>query len=135
MPLSEKEQRILDELEKQLRSEDPGLDHAFRERPRRSVDKTRVVLAALGVAAGLGLLIFSVWVKVVWLGVLAFVVMLLSLTFGMTGSAPRTPAPGDPRREHPAFGGGSREKRSRGSKVMRTLEARWDRREGGNRAG
>lgn len=134
MPLSENEQRILDELEKQLRSDDPSLANAFSDTSGTKINKKRLGIGAVGVFVGLAILVFAVWQHAIWLGVLAFILMVASATFGL--SSPRaTPAhQGDPRSEHPAFGRGVPHSKSKGSKgktsgFMRTLEERWDRRD------
>lgn len=137
MPLSENEQRILDELEKQLRSDDPTLADAFSEpSPRpRSIDTKRLAVGAGGVVLGLAALVFAVWSHTIWLGVLAFVLMVASATYGLSASRPEKPHPHDPRHQHPAFGHGVRGggRRPKQSGFMRAMQERWDRRDGERR--
>lgn len=75
MPLSEREQRILEEIEKNLHQEDPSLGRATRRGPHLDRVK-RIKLGGLLVVAGFALL-FAFFVSgSVTLGVLAFVAMV-----------------------------------------------------------
>lgn len=88
MALSEREQRMLDEMEQQLFQNGSSSAEAS-ELPGRGLtigSKRRVGIAVLAVVAGLALLVFSVSVQLIWLGVIAFVIMLAGAVFGMTGS-------------------------------------------------
>lgn len=72
MPLSEREQRILDEMEKSLYREDPVF---AREPTRKRTSGTRVHGARRGVlmfVAGLAALFAFFVTKQVWIGALAF---------------------------------------------------------------
>ena len=51
MPLSEYEQRVLEQMERQLASDDPRLANTLTQRGRRPV--LRYVLSSIGAAAGL----------------------------------------------------------------------------------
>ena len=73
MPLSEYEQRVLSQMEQQLRS-DPRLVSTFTAERRYS--GRRLALGTLAVLAGLALLVGGVASSLVWLGVLGFVAML-----------------------------------------------------------
>ena len=57
MPLSEYEQRVLEQMERQLASDDPRLANTLTQRGRRPV--LRYVLAGVGVAVGLLLLVLG----------------------------------------------------------------------------
>ena len=75
MPLSEREQRILEEIEKNLHQEDPALGRAARRGPHLDRVK-RIKLGGLLVVAGFALL-FAFFVSgSVTFGVLAFVAMV-----------------------------------------------------------
>ncbi|MCG7444068.1 DUF3040 domain-containing protein [Dermabacter vaginalis] len=133
MPLSEKEQRILDELEKQLSSDDPTLAHQFGEPEKSSSFNTRRVALGGGIiVAGLALLIFAVSLPAVWLGVLAFVVMVVGAFVCLSSESPKQIPLDDPRRMHPSFTYGASKRGAKGSKAqssfMKKLEQRWDER-------
>lgn len=75
MPLSDHEQRLLEQMERALYAEDPKFADALRKTNRPSVDRKWVVLGALGVLAGLGILVLGVAIPFIPLGVLGFLVM------------------------------------------------------------
>lgn len=81
MPLDDKEQRILAEIERQFYEEDPELARAVEriERPSR----IGVKLSVLGVLAGLVLVI--VYLSVTWVAVAGFALVVLSATSLVNG--------------------------------------------------
>lgn len=81
MPLDDKEQRILAEIERQFYEEDPELARAVEriERPSR----VGVKLSALGVIAGLVIVI--VYLSVTWVAVAGFALVVASATSLVTG--------------------------------------------------
>ena len=83
MPLSEHEQRALEQIERALYAEDPKFAHSWRARADvRSVRRARIVRGIAAVIVGLGLLIAGVVVQGsdtvvgVVLGVVGFLLML-----------------------------------------------------------
>lgn len=84
MPLSEHEQRLLDQIERALYAEDPKFATSVRARDLRSHYRLRMARSAVAFVAGLVLLFVGVISRVVAIGVLGFVVMLGALLFGLT---------------------------------------------------
>jgi Protein of unknown function (DUF3040) len=82
VPLSDHEQRLLEQMERALYAEDPKFADALRKTHRPAVDRKWVVLGALGVVAGLGILVGGVAIPFIPLGVLGFLVMFAG-AFGM----------------------------------------------------
>mgnify|MGYP003499831847 FL=1 len=124
MPLSEHEQRLLEQMEKALYAEDPKFATSLRSAPGARAARGRAALGVLGILAGLGLLIAGVATTLIVLGVLGFVVMLVGSVMVYASfqgrptdeAAPTSPAA--PSRKSPGF--------------MDRLEDRWRRRaEGG----
>ncbi len=76
MPLDDKEQRILEEIERQFLAEDPDLVRAVQriEPPAR----IGIRLSALGVIAGLAIII--AYVNVTWVAALGFALLVASAT-------------------------------------------------------
>jgi len=76
MPLDDKEQRILAEIEKQFYEEDPELARAVKkiEKPARFGAR----LSFLGVIAGLALVI--AYVDTTWIAVIGFALLVASAT-------------------------------------------------------
>jgi hypothetical protein len=81
MPLSEHEQRILDEIEQRLAAEDPKFARATAIAAPRNIAIRRIKRAVPAFIAGLGLLIAALLVQnLLWpLGLGGFVVMLASI--------------------------------------------------------
>jgi len=75
MPLSEHEQRILQEIEENLSASDPNLAKQVSETTLYRHAARTIVWAALGFVAGLVLLILT-FTRSLWLGVVGFGVML-----------------------------------------------------------
>lgn len=123
MPLSEYEQRVLDEMEQQLRADDPRLAKTISGGvPRRPL---HVALGGVVVLAGIGLLFAGLFYAQIWLGLLAFVAMFAGVLLALR----RPQASGEP--AAPARQGDNvrpLRQRSTGSSFMDRLEERWDRR-------
>ena len=79
MPLSEYEQRVLEQMERQLTSDDPRLANTLTQRGRRPFG--RYVIAGVGAAVGLLLLVLGAANSQAWLGVVGFVVMFAAVAF------------------------------------------------------
>ncbi len=81
MPLDDREQSILDEIERQFYREDPDLVEAVKKIPLRG-SKRRVRLSALGLLLGVVIVLvtFSVDTWGTWLALGGFVLMVLSAT-------------------------------------------------------
>lgn len=76
MPLDDKEQRILEEIERQFYEEDPELARAVKriEKPTR----IGLRLSFVGVIAGLAIVI--AYVSVTWIAVIGFALLVASAT-------------------------------------------------------
>lgn len=121
MPLSEYEQRVLEEMEQQLRSDDPKLAKAISSgAPRRPL---QVVLGAVVVLAGIGLLFTGLYTQLLVLGIVGFVAMFGGVLVALRRSGSGPSAPSDAPRDNvrPM-------RRPRGRGFMDRLEERWDRR-------
>jgi len=127
VPLSEHEQRQLDQIERALYAEDPKFAQAVRAKDPRVHYKRRVVEAAIGFLLGVGLLLAGVISKLTLIGVAGFVVMLACSMWALSswrhmsgGSTGRAGATRD-RRIRPQANSRSR--------FMERLEERWRRRQ------
>ena len=94
MPLSEHEQRLLEQMERALYAEDPKFASALRGSDLRGRYRRRALLGAFGVVVGLCLLPVGIATKVFPVSVLGFLVMLGSAIWAVS-SWRRVPAPGD----------------------------------------
>ena len=137
MPLSEHEQRQLEQIEQALYADYPRFANAVRSSDPRVHYKRRVVEAALGFLLGVGMLVAGVVTKYIWIGVAGFVVMLACSMWALTsyrhmtgfvtgrvsGRGSATP------KEHRRASRPSRPSRSSGAGMMERLEERWRRRQ------
>lgn len=120
MPLSEHEQRLLEQMEKALYAEDPKFATSLRSTPGARAARGRAALGVLGILAGLGLLVAGVATTVIALGVVGFIVMLVGsvVVYSAFGARPAeaadTAAPAPKPSASPGF--------------MDRMEDRWRRR-------
>ena len=77
MPLSEHEQRLLEQMERALYAEDPKFASSLRSTSGTRASRGRAALGVIGVLVGLGLLLAGVATMVTALGVAGFVLMLV----------------------------------------------------------
>ena len=135
MPLSEYEQRQLEQIERALRADDPRLADAVHAADPRVHYKRRVIAAALGFVAGVGLLLAGVVINFIVIAVAGFVVMLACSQWAVTSYQRMTGittgrVPAGAKRS----GMGRRAAKARrvgkqaGSGLMERLEERWRRR-------
>ncbi|MBD7958053.1 DUF3040 domain-containing protein [Microbacterium sp. Sa4CUA7] len=122
MPLSEQEQRLLDEMERHLMRNDADVVSAPRD--GRTLSYRNIVYGTILVLLGIGGLIAGVSTGLVVIGVIAFVVMLggVMLAVTPTRGAARTPA--DDRRPRSTTPPSS-------TSFMDRMNDRWDRRQDG----
>jgi hypothetical protein len=156
VPLSEHEQRLLEQMEQQLSVEDPKFASAMRGSAARVKARRRMILGALGVLVGLGLVLLGVAQGIVLIGIAGFAVMVAGAWLAVTPARQKGPggpvgtvaadgttqprAPKVPRGQRggrPAAGKaprgrkGRREARRSSGGFMSRMEQRWERRRGG----
>ncbi|WP_030249247.1 MULTISPECIES: DUF3040 domain-containing protein [unclassified Streptomyces] len=125
MPLSEHEQRMLEQMERALYAEDPKFATALEGSGLRTYTRRRVYQAVAGFLVGIALLMAGMVAQQVWLSVVGFLVMLGCAVLAVTGWR-KAPKPG----EQAAGGGGHqarRQSRQRRS-MMDRIEQRWQKR-------
>jgi len=136
VPLSEHEQRQLEQIEQALRADHPTFADAVHATDPKVHYKRRVIAAALGFLIGVGLLLAGVVINVIPIAVAGFVVMLACSLWAvtsyqrMTGTTTgRIPAKsrrsGTTRRAAKDRQAG----KQAGSGAMQRLEERWRRRQ------
>jgi hypothetical protein len=134
VPLSEHEQRLLEQIERALLAEDPKFASTVRATDPRHYALRRVVFAAILVFVGVGLMVFGLVQNVTpggipVLGILGFVVMFGAAVLGVTSY--RRAGKAEPLR---IVGSDRRQKPGRGARLsmLDRLEERWRRRADGN---
>jgi Protein of unknown function (DUF3040) len=147
VPLSEHEQRQLEQIEQSLYSDYPKLAQSVRAQDPRIHYKRRVVEAAIGFVVGVGLLLGGVISIIIPVGVGGFLVMLACAMWALTSwrhmggivsgqglGVARPPGTGRGARERRGRGKGRRRGRDKsGLSFMERLEERWRRRQEGGR--
>jgi hypothetical protein len=143
VPLSEEELRLLEQMERALVEEDPKFASTLRGTTLRQSARRKAILAGVVFVGGIAVLMTGVIAEQPVVGILGFLVMLVSATVGLTvlrgqrgvaaaeGQHPQTGAPtqrsgftvidggraGRPRRQRPG-----------GASFMDRMEERWRRR-------
>ncbi|MGW7302430.1 DUF3040 domain-containing protein [Streptomyces sp. NPDC054829] len=123
MPLSEHEQRMLEQMERALYAEDPKFATALEGSGLRTYTRRRVYQAVAGFLVGIALLMAGMVAKQVWLSVVGFLVMLGCAVLAVTGWR-KAPKPGEQPAGGHQTGRQGRTKRS----MMDRIEQRWQRR-------
>jgi len=127
MPLSEQEQRLLDEMERHLMNKDADIVSASRD--GRTLSYRNIVYGTILVLLGLGGLIVGVSTGIIAVGVVAFLVMVGGVVLAATpakGIATTGPAPDQKGQRKPSAAGSS------SSSFMDRMNDRWDRRQDGS---
>jgi hypothetical protein len=100
MPLSDHEQRLLDQIEQALYAEDPKFASAVRSARTRSHTRRSLGLASFGILVGLGMVLVGLIAAVIAVSVIGFVVVVAAAGWGVqvlrnrTASVPDAPAVG-----------------------------------------
>jgi len=129
MPLSDHEQRMLDQIESALYAEDPKFASSVRGGSLRAPSARRRLQGALLFVLGLAMLVVGVAIKATMIGgfpilsVLGFVVMFGGVVFAITG--PRVTGGRD---RSAAAPGAPRQRRQRGGSFTNRMEDRFRRR-------
>jgi Flp pilus assembly protein TadB len=133
VPLSEHEQRQLEQIEQALYREDPKFGRVVRSSDPRVHYKRKLVQAVIGVVIGAGLVAAGVVTKHIYLEAAGAVILVLSLLWAVVNWRQHAARTRKPRAKRPAH---DRRRPSAGGRsgLMERLEDRWRRRqEGGDR--
>ncbi|WP_151524091.1 DUF3040 domain-containing protein [Serinicoccus kebangsaanensis] len=138
MPLSDHEQRVLEQMEQALYAEDPRLASQLKRPAAGSaaagLDRRRLVLGVVAALAGLALVVVGVMSSMIWVGALGFLAMVLGGAWAASPSrnASRRGRLGvvgkDGHVRGPGAGPTTKKKSSRGGTFMERMEQQWDRR-------
>lgn len=134
MPLSEHEQRVLEQMEQALYAEDPRFAQGLKGKTATGLQRRHAAIGILVAILGLGLLVLAVTVQEIWLGGVGFLAMIGGAAYAFT---PRDRKPklgtvdasGRVNPAHPAGGRTAAKKAKRPSGgFMQRMEQRWDKR-------
>lgn len=124
MALSDREQKLLEQMEQALYAEDPRFASSLKKPSRIAIapgEKRHLLTGTLSVVIAIGLVISSVATKMVILGILGFVFLVAGLFLLIRGiQAPVAAVTPKPRK---TAGGGD---------FMRRMEQRWQQRREGD---
>jgi hypothetical protein len=126
VPLSEHEQRMLEQMERALYAEDPKFASALEGSGLRTYTRRRVYQAVAGFLVGIALLMAGMVAQQIWVSVVGFLVMLGCAVLAVTGWR-KAPKPGEQPTGPTGSAGDRRQTRQRRS-MMDRIEQRWQRR-------
>ena len=144
MPLSEEELRLLEQMERALVEEDPKFASTLRGTTLRQSARRKAIVAGVIFVGGIVVLMAGVIAEQPVVGILGFLVMLVSATVGLTVLRGQRAVPAG-EAAHPQAGGATsarsgftvidggragkpRRQRHQGSSFMDRMEERWRRR-------
>jgi len=119
MALSEREQRLLEEMERNLLHHEADV---VAPGANRGLNYGSLLLGILIAAVGLGGVIAAIAFKAPWVGVIGFAVIVVGILVAMRRTVPDAPVGLDG--EGPKAGGAKPQRTS----FLSSLEDRWDRR-------
>ena len=125
MPLSEHEQRLLEQMERALYAEDPKFATSLRSSSMARASRGRAALGVLIVFGGIGLLVTAMALQATPLGILGFAVMLVGTVLVYTAFQRPRSTPESPEGAAPA----SKPATTKTS-FMDRVEGRWRKRQG-----
>ena len=134
MPLSENEQKLLEQMERALYAEDPRFATHMKGAGTTGPSRKRLVIGVLAAVVGLSLVIAGVSTQLIVLGVLGFVVMVAGVAWAFTSSGKGGEASvSAPEKGRGGRSSGSRKRsKSRGSgsnaSFSQKMEERWEKR-------
>lgn len=139
MPLSEHEQRLLDQMEQALYAEDPKFATSLGKESGSSPDRRRLLIGGAVLVAGLALVVVGVMSQLIWVGVIGFVVMVAGGGYALAPQRRSLGAVQDDGSVRPA-GRTTRRRKASGATAstggqhgfMDKLEERWERRRRGD---
>jgi hypothetical protein len=133
VPLSEHEQRLLEQMERALYAEDPKFATSLRSGAGAKASRGRAAFGVLVLLAGVTLLMLGAILPLIALGVAGFIVMIVGATLAYLGLRGRPAAPaaeGDsaPEAAPSTSTGTPRRAPKQSSGFMDRLEDRWRKR-------
>jgi hypothetical protein len=95
VPLSDHEQRLLDEIEQALYADDPKFVSSVRSVRSRAGHRRTIIMCILGVLLGLGLVLIGLVVTLIPLSVGGFVLVVAACGYGVQALRRRPGAPAE----------------------------------------
>jgi hypothetical protein len=140
VPLSEHEQRQLEQIEQALYADHPRLARAMRAKDPKVHYRRRVIEAAIGFVLGIGLVVAGIFLKYHWLAAVGLVFMLANCVWAVSSYRKMAGVVigQRPRRDRDRGRGPDRDRRrgrapQASNGLMERIEERWRRRQEGQR--
>jgi hypothetical protein len=128
MPLSEQEQRLLEEMERSLYQNDSDFVARVTRRTGRPT-YTSITLGVLVALAGVAVVVIGLSIRMPWLGIVGFVLMLAGVLWALRPGMGSARAPRAPRaKSSGSTGSPSGHGSAGGSSFMDRMNDRWDKR-------
>ncbi len=131
MPLSEHEQKLLDQMERALYAEDPGFATQMKGAASRA-SRGHLALGVLAVIVGLVVVLLGVNLASIPVGVVGFLVMLGGVVWALSptrGKRQEGSATGGPAKSSKPGKGAKRSRnRQNSGSFMQRMEQRWEKR-------
>ena len=86
MPLSEHEQRLLEQIEQGLYAEDPKFASTVRRVRSRNGQRRRIIIAIVGSLVGLGVVLLALATKIIPIGIVGFLMIMGACAYALAGS-------------------------------------------------
>lgn len=137
MPLSEREQRLLEQMEQALSADDPKFASHMVADPARTRARRRLALGVVLLLLGAGTLVGGVLLKSIPVGALGFAVMVGSAAYALGPPGPGGPSLGSVQPDGAIRRSSRRRRRATDRSIspqggfMQRVEKRWERRRGG----
>ncbi|MCD7102058.1 DUF3040 domain-containing protein [Pseudoclavibacter sp. 13-3] len=126
MPLSDHEQKLLEEMERNLYQAES--DEVSTDQVPRSLNRMAVVLGVIGAVIGLALLLWAVSAKLIVVGVIGFVLIVASIIWAMRPRPVSTQSTSSDPDRHDASHSSNQAKSAKGDSMGQRIEDRWNRR-------
>ena len=134
MPLSEHEQRLLDQIERALYAEDPKFATTVRSTDLRTHMRRRMIRMGVLFVIGFVMMLVGVIVSTIWVSVVGFGIALVALVFGanaykrINGGPALRSVDGPPRAARRTKESKGSSKAKAGGSAKDRLEERWRKR-------
>lgn len=128
MPLSEEELRLLEQMERALVAEDPKLASTLRGAGLLRRARRQLILSAIAFVVGIAMLMSGVVLRITAVGIIGFVIMLVSAYLGLEGWRGHSQAAAEPSAPKGPKGKAAKQQTS----FMDRFEERWRKRRDGD---
>lgn len=129
MPLSDREQQLLKQMERALFEEDPRFASSMAGGPRTARNRRRLIIGVGGVLLGLGVVLLGVTLPQVIVGAIGFAIMVAAVVYALTESKTTLHAvPGSPGAAKGGKGAKVKGRKDSSGSFMDKMEQRWEKR-------